>query len=112
MVFAFVGSTAPIAAFMATKGGGRTGPAPAARRRAEAKRRMAVGGYFVSRCKGGAPPTENSWPSAIVGPGRLPPRSPSQKAVGGVLSGRKGNHHDQSRGETGFAGIGLNPAQS
>ena len=91
----FVGSTAPIAAFMATKGGGRTGPAPAAKRRAEAKRRMAGAGYFVSRCKGGpAPPTENSRPSAIAGPGRLPHRSPSQKAVGAVLSGEDGKRHD------------------
>ena len=38
---------------MATKGGGRTGPAPEAERRAEAQRRMAGAGYFASRCKGG-----------------------------------------------------------
>ena len=52
-VLPFVGSAAPIAAFVATKGGGRTGPAPGAKRRAEAKRRMAGAGYFASRCKGG-----------------------------------------------------------
>ena len=97
-VLPFVGSTAPIAAFMATKGGGRTGPAPAAKRRAEAQRRMAGAGYFASRCKGGlCPPTENSRPSAIAGPGRLPPRSPSQKAVGAVLSDKAGKHHDRMR---------------
>ena len=53
---AFGGSTAPIAAFMATKGGGRAGPAPpSAATAAEAKRRMARAGYFVSRCKAGLP---------------------------------------------------------
>jgi len=41
-----VGSTAPIAAFMATKGGGRTGLAPEAQRRAETKWRMAEGRLF------------------------------------------------------------------
>ena len=45
-----IGSAAPIAAFMATKGGGRTGPAPR-KRAAGAKRRMAARGYFASRCK-------------------------------------------------------------
>ena len=62
----FVRSAAPIAAFVATKGGGRTGPAPpSVATAAEAKRRMAGAGYFASRCKAplwGA--TENS---------RLPP---------------------------------------
>ena len=48
----FVGSAAPIAAFMATKGGGRTGPAPpSAATAAVAQRRMAGAGYFASRCK-------------------------------------------------------------
>src|SRR5580704_10153424 len=47
-----VGSAALIAAFMATKGGGRTGPAPpSAATAAVAKRRMAGAGYFASRCK-------------------------------------------------------------
>ena len=47
-----VGSAAPIAAFMATKGGGRTGPAPPSEATAAvAQRRMAGAGYFVSRCK-------------------------------------------------------------
>ena len=32
--------------------GGRNGPEPGAKRRAEAQRRMAEAGYFVSRCKG------------------------------------------------------------
>ena len=41
-----VGSTAPIAAFMATKGGGRSGLAPEAQRRAETKWRMAEGWLF------------------------------------------------------------------
>ena len=41
-----VGSTAPIAAFMATKGGGRSGLAPEAQRRAETKWRMAEGRLF------------------------------------------------------------------
>ena len=40
-VLPFVGSTAPIAAFMATKGGGRTGPAP----RSEAERPKRSGGW-------------------------------------------------------------------
>jgi hypothetical protein len=69
-------------------------------RAAEAKRRMAGAGYFASRCKGGLPPTENSRPSAIAGPGRLLPRSPSQKAVGAVLSDNTGKHHDSMRHET------------
>src|ERR1700674_3224596 len=48
----FVGAAAPIAAFVATKGGGRTGPAPpSAATAAVAKRRMAGAGYFASRCK-------------------------------------------------------------
>src|SRR4051812_30337537 len=47
-----VGLVALIAAFMATKGGGRTGPAPpSAATAAVAKRRMAGAGYFASRCK-------------------------------------------------------------
>src|ERR1700730_18763389 len=47
-----LGSTALIAAFVATKGGGRTGPAPpSAATAAAAKRRMAGAGYFASRCK-------------------------------------------------------------
>jgi hypothetical protein len=41
-----VGSTASIAAFMATKGGGRSGLAPEAQRRAETKWRMAEGRLF------------------------------------------------------------------
>ena len=42
---------------MATKSGGRTGPAPGSEAgAAEAKRRMAGAGYFASRCKGGLPP--------------------------------------------------------
>ena len=53
-VLPFVGSAAPIAAFVATKGGGRTGPAPRSEAEAaEAERRMAGAGYFASRCKGG-----------------------------------------------------------
>ncbi len=76
-----VGSAAPIAAFMATKGGGRTGPAPEAERKAVAERRMAKPGYFVSRCKA---PTRAR--RKIVGrshcrAGPLAARSPSQKAV-------------------------------
>ena len=47
----FVGSTATLAAFMATKGGGRAGLAPEAQRRAETKWRMAEGRRFCSRCK-------------------------------------------------------------
>ena len=43
-----VGLTATIAAFVATPRGRRNGPAPLA---AEAQRRTAGGGYFVSRCK-------------------------------------------------------------
>ena len=55
MGLSLVGSAAPIAAFMATKGGGRTGPAPpSAATAAGAQRRMAGAGYFASRCK--APP--------------------------------------------------------
>src|ERR1700730_4597492 len=47
-----VGLVALIAAFVATKGGGRTGPAPpSAATAAVAKRRMAGAGYFVSRCQ-------------------------------------------------------------
>ena len=80
----FVGSAAPIAAFMATKGGGRTGPAPpSAATAAGAQRRMAGAGYFASRCKAplwGA--TENSRRAAIAGPDRLPHRSPSQEGRG------------------------------
>jgi hypothetical protein len=100
-VLPFVGSAAPIAAFMATKGGGRTGPAP----RSEASGRSEAedgggAGYSASRCKGGLPPTENSRPAAIAGPGRLLPRSPSQKAVGAVLSDNTGKHHDPMRHET------------
>jgi hypothetical protein len=45
-VLPFVGSTAPIAAFMATKGGGRAGRAPEAQRRAGTKWRMAEGWLF------------------------------------------------------------------
>jgi hypothetical protein len=56
-----------------------------------------VAGYFASRCKApcsiapGAMETmkgaaENSRPSAIAGLDRLTARSPSQKAVGAVLS--------------------------
>ena len=61
-----VGSTATLAAFMATKAGGRAGPAPAAQRRAGAQRRMAKAGYFVSRWKGGPrPPPENSRPQPL-----------------------------------------------
>src|SRR5258708_4059156 len=87
---------------MATKGGGRTGPARRSEAEAaEAKRRMAGAGYFASRCKGGLPPTENSRLSAIAGPGGLPPRSPSQKAVGAVLSDKAGElPHDPMRHQT------------
>ena len=46
-----VGSTATLAAFMATKAGGRAEPASAAKRRAGAQRRMAKAGYFASRWK-------------------------------------------------------------
>ncbi len=50
--FPFVGSAALIAAFVATKGGGRTGPAPPSEATAAvAKRRMAGADYFGSRCK-------------------------------------------------------------
>src|SRR5579863_1185298 len=53
---------------MATKGGGRTRPAPRSEAEAaEAKRRMAGAGYFASRCKGGLPPTENSRPPPLPG---------------------------------------------
>jgi hypothetical protein len=53
-VLPFVGSTALIAAFMATKGGGRAGSAPRSEAEAaEGKRRMAGADYFASRCKGG-----------------------------------------------------------
>ncbi len=76
-------------------------------RAAEAKRRMAGAGYFASRCKGGLPPTENSRPSAIAWPGRLPPRSPSRKAVGAVLSGKARQHHDPTRHQT-RAAAGIN----
>src|SRR4030088_2468913 len=52
MAASWVGSAALIAAFVATKGGGRTGPAPpSAATAAVAKRRMAGAGYFASRCK-------------------------------------------------------------
>ena len=109
-VLPFVGSTAPIAAFMATKGGGRAGPAPRSEAEAaEAKRRMAGAGYFASRCKGGLPPTENSQPSAIAGPGRLLPLSPSQKAVSAVLSDNPGKHHDSMRHETRAAADLMSP---
>jgi hypothetical protein len=46
-----VGSTATLAAFMATKAGGRAGPASAAERRAGAQRRRTKAGYFASRWK-------------------------------------------------------------
>jgi hypothetical protein len=100
-MLSFVGSAAPIAAFVATKGGGRTGPAPGAKRRAEAKRRMAETGYFVSRCK--APKGRRK----IAGrshcrPGRLPQMSPSQKAVGAVLSDQ-GKRRNPTRREIGAA---------
>jgi len=45
-VLPLVGSTAPIAAFMATKGGGRFGLAPEAQRSAETQWRMAEGRLF------------------------------------------------------------------
>jgi hypothetical protein len=45
-LFPFVGSAAPIAAFVATKGGGRTGPAPGAKRRAEASAEDGGGRLF------------------------------------------------------------------
>src|SRR5882757_4579981 len=78
--FSLVGSTALIAAFVATKGGGRTGPAPpSAATAAAAKRRMAGAGYFASRCK--APYRARR---KIVGgrhclAGRLAAGSPSQE---------------------------------
>ena len=109
-VLPFVGSAAPIVAFMATKGGGRTGPARRSEAEAaEAQRRMAGAGYFASRCKGGLPPTENSRLSAIAGPGRLLPRSPSQKAVGAVLSDNTGKQHDRMRHETRAAADLMSP---
>jgi len=75
--WSFAGSAAPIAAFVAIT-----------RRRAEractrssAEGRSASGGwlwggYFVSRCKGPRGPAENSRPSAIAGPNRLPSDRP------------------------------------
>src|SRR5580658_8234317 len=107
MVLPFVGSTAPIAAFMATKGGGRTGLAPGAsrppkpagrrrKRRAKAKRRMAGAGYFASRCKGGLARRRK-----ITGPPPLPGRAvcrkgrPLKKAVDAVLSDQVGEHYDR-----------------
>ena len=86
-VLPFVGSAAPIVAFMATKGGGRTGPARRSEAEAaEAKRRMAGAGYFAWRCKGASAPTENSrrpplpdWAACRTG-------RPLKKAVGAVLS--------------------------
>ena len=82
-VLPFVGSAAPIAAFMATKGGGRTGPAPGAKRRAEARAEDGGGRLFcfaMESAPWGAP--ENSRPSAIAGTGRLPQQSPSQEGRG------------------------------
>src|SRR6266436_5078861 len=69
----FVGSAAPIAAFVAIT-----------RRQAERTRTRSESGgpersggwqghgYFASRCKGALAPAENSRELAIAGPGRLP----------------------------------------
>ena len=50
----FVGSDRAHRGLHGDEGGGRTGPAPAATRRAGAQRRMAGAGYFASRCKVGS----------------------------------------------------------
>ena len=58
--------------------------------------------------RGARPPTENSRPSAIAGPGRLPRRSPSQKAVGAVLFD-EGKRRNPTRYETSAADDPLLP---
>jgi hypothetical protein len=82
-----IGSAAPIAAFMATKGGGRAGPAPP--KRPERSGGWLCCGYFAWRCKArssygscehlfvGA--AENSRSKAIAGPDRLPQNVASQE---------------------------------
>ncbi|MCR8493023.1 hypothetical protein [Brucella anthropi] len=79
---------APIAAFVATKGGGRVGPAPDAQREAGTQRRMTGAGDFASRCKAPLGRGGKSLATGIACPARLTPRSPSQKAVG-VASQRR-----------------------
>ena len=74
----FAGSAAPIAAFMAITYGGRNGPEPEAKRRAEAQRRMAEAGYFASRCKGPQGRRKIAGRSHCR-PGPLAVRSPSRR---------------------------------
>ena len=89
MALSFVGSAAPAAAFMATDSRGRPGPAPAAKRRAAATRRMAEAGSFASRCKGGAAAGGKDPNAAIAGPGRLRPDRPLE-GRGAAPSGKPG----------------------
>jgi hypothetical protein len=49
---------------------------------------------------------------SIAGLGCLPPRSPSQKAVGAVLSDKAGKHLDRIRHETGTAADVISRAAS
>ena len=92
MSFPLVGLTAPIAAFVATKGGGRPGPAPRSEKRKRPKR---SGGWrkptiFVRDVKRPAmAATENSRQTAIAGPGPLAARSPSRRPWVRLLSAHK-----------------------
>src|SRR6476620_4776303 len=98
-----VGLVALIAAFMATKGGGRTGPAPpSAATAAVAKRRMEGAGYFASRCK--APPWRARRKIAgsrhcVAGP--LAAGSPSQEGRERGLSEQRSLRIDGAASEQG-----------
>ena len=104
-VLSFVGSAAPIAAFVATKGGGRTGPAPERSEAAEAQRRMAGAGYFASRCKASCEDaTENSRLAPLRGRAACR-RVALSEGRGAVLSDRPGNACEPARAECARHGV-------
>src|SRR3546814_10246917 len=92
-----VGSTATAAAFMATKDGGRTGPAPGAERKGRSAAEDGEARLFCLAMQrpvraGGKEPG-----AAIAGPGRLPSRSPSEEGRGrGPFRDRKSTRLNSS----------------
>jgi hypothetical protein len=85
-----VGSTAPIAAFVATKAAGGTDLHHQQSGGPKRQRRTEGAGYFVSRCKGGAAADGKESASEVAGPDRLPPDRPLKKSMGAALSGLEG----------------------
>src|SRR6516162_4507482 len=76
-MWSFAGSAAPIAAFVAiTQPAGGTGQNPEQSGGPERQRRMAVGRLFCFAMQRPVGPAENSRPTAIAGPSRLPSDRP------------------------------------